>query len=196
MCIKERRPYSNLYPHPHQQAYSTASSSIQSNPLASNTNPTHSYSIPQRKKTKGKKMASKPLLTLLTLLTTSLAATVNVLNNCNRPIYFRPDNQPGNGAKSQILPGATNTTALAGIGNAYKFDYDQNLKSPIEFDYSVSTDGMDYYDVSDVPGHPFDLIAVPSDPNCAAVGCGLGFLCRKIEACEASASMAVTACPA
>jgi len=81
------------------------------------------------------------------------------------------------------------------MGNALKLaSSPSGLDKCIQFDYSDGGEGLTYYDVTDGPGHPFDLAAT-ADNGCPSVGCGQGGDCQKVKACGTGTSFHVTACP-
>jgi len=129
---------------------------------------------------------------LFLLCSTTLAADISVVNNCPSTIWIKPDAQAVTGAISAIAPQATWIAPLAGMANAYKLASNNQVANPIQYDYSVDVTGTVYYDISDIPGHPFDLVA--SANGCPAVSCP-GQYCRKTEACPAVNSFTVKACP-
>jgi hypothetical protein len=128
-------------------------------------------------------------LVLTYLSTTVLAATVTLKNELSSTIYFKWDWQAHTGIPTPLTPGQETALPLEGLTNAIKLSYKKDAGEGIQFDYSVDTTNTVYYDISDIPGHPFDLEATA--PNAPTVGCR--GVCRTTKSTEADKDFTVRA---
>lgn len=155
--------------------------------------PRSSHQLPQTSKKRSPPTTTMKFLAALSILAVTVnAGMVTITNNCASTVYLKGDKQGFTASPVWINPGASTATPLVGFGNAWKLSYDPSAKDGIQFDGSIGTsDSQVYYDVSDVPGHPFDLFAVPVSGG-RSVSCPGN--CQKVEAAPANSDFYVKAC--
>jgi hypothetical protein len=128
-------------------------------------------------------------LLVASLLTSALAASVTIKNDLPSTIYLKWDWQAHTGNPEPIKPNGSVVKPIEGLTNALKLSYKKDAGEGIQFDYSVDTTNTMYYDISDIPGHPFDLEATAH--GAPTVGCD--GVCRTTKATEANKDFTVRA---
>lgn len=113
--------------------------------------------------------------TLLSLASTSLAATVGIVSRCNQTTYVTVTNSSQASTQYKIAANGSYNQPLVGTGNAFgitlEANYFVNTTPKLIVGFSDgTTDHLTYWAVSSVDGNPFaglnGFVVAPSDPSC------------------------------
>ncbi|GAB7352678.1 hypothetical protein MBLNU459_g3040t2 [Dothideomycetes sp. NU459] len=122
---------------------------------------------------------SATILSLLSLASTSFAATAGIKSQCNDQVYLTVTNSTQQSTQYTIAPNGTYSQPLAGSGNSYGItkdpDYYSSSTPKFVFGWTDSTsDQLTYWSVSSVDGNPLvggagegGFNVVFSDPTCS-----------------------------
>ncbi|KAF1347052.1 hypothetical protein BDV97DRAFT_231835 [Delphinella strobiligena] len=136
---------------------------------------------------------------LISLASTSFAATVGVVSRCNRTTYVTFTNSAQVSTQYKIAPNGSYNQPLVGTGNAFGITVEANYFVPttpkLVVGFSVgTTDHLTYWGVTFVDGNPFSglngFVVAPSDPSCTETTTSDG----QVHVCTYTANLVIYLC--